>query len=91
MGLKFRARVIVYQDTKKRISSLHGSLFIPVQRSGNKTEVLQFLKPSVPTLDQLIVLPIIQLIALFLSLLLPLESISQKPGLPRRTGEAFSF
>ena len=48
--------------------------------------LLCFLKTFVLPLDQLIALPRYQLIALLVSFLLPLESISQNPGLPGRTG-----
>ena len=65
--------------------------FLPSRRSGNKTEVLLFLKTSVTPLQKLIDSPGIQLIALLLSFLLPLESISHNPGLPGRTGKILVF
>ena len=46
-GLKFQAQGRVYQDTRKRISSLHGSPFLLSRQSGNKTEVLKS-PPSSP-------------------------------------------
>ena len=72
MDFKFWARGRVYQDLKKLISPLHGSLFSWVEEVEIRRTFARILKPSVPPLHQLSVFPRDQLIASLISLLLPL-------------------
>ena len=52
---EFCARGGVYQATRKQISSLHSSLFLPSQRSENKTELLLFKNPPSNPLSNLLI------------------------------------
>ena len=81
----------VYQDLKRRISLWTANFSSEPTKWKEDGRLLQFLKPFVLHLDQLIDLHRYQHIDSLLSFLLPLESISHNSGLPGRTGKILVF